>query len=469
MVDVPPSLSSTTPASGEANVALAALLTATFSEPVSPGAAAFQLSCSTSGVHPLAVTGGPVTFTLDPASDFTPSETCTLTIAGAEVVDQDGVANAMAGNAVITFSTVEVCGEPSTRIHTIQSNGLVSLLTGSSQVIEGVVTSDLQGPGQFGGYFVQQEDALADGDPATSEGLFVFNTSVPVAVGDKVRVRGTVVEFGNAGATLTELSSVTTALVCASAQPLPDASVLDLPVASFEDFERYEGMRVTLRQALTVSETFTLARFGELVLSSGGRLPQPTNVAAPGAAALEQQAENDRNRIVLDDTNNQQNIDPTRYPAGGLSASNTVRVGDRVTGVAGILEQRFGAYRIQPDGVVSIDAVNLRPTPPAFADGTLRVASFNVLNYFNGDGRGGGFPTARGATTPAEFERQRAKTIAALAALDADVVGLMEIENDATGSSAVEDLVAGLNAATAPGTYAFIATGVVGTDEIRVP
>ncbi len=106
--------------------------------------------------------------------------------------------------------------------------------------------------------------------------------------------------------------------------------------------------------------------------------------------------------------------------------------------------------------------------PPAFADGTLRVASFNVLNYFNGDGRGGGFPTARGATTPAEFERQRAKTIAALAALDADVVGLMEIENDATGSSAVEDLVAGLNAATAPGTYAFIATGVVGTDEIRV-
>ncbi len=182
-----------------------------------------------------------MTFTLDPASDFTSSETCTLTVAGAEVVDQDGVANAMAGNAVITFSTVEVCGEPSTRIHTIQSNGLVSLLTGSSQVIEGVVTSDLQGPGQFGGYFVQQEDALADGDPATSEGLFVFNTSVPVAVGDKVRVRGTVVEFGNAGATLTELSSVTTALVCASAQPLPDASVLDLPVAVVRGLRALRG------------------------------------------------------------------------------------------------------------------------------------------------------------------------------------------------------------------------------------
>ena len=101
-------------------------------------------------------------------------------------------------------------------------------------------------------------------------------------------------------------------------------------------------------------------------------------------------------------------------------------------------------------------------------DGTIGVASFNVLNYFNGDGLGGGFPTARGATTPVEFLRQRAKTVAALSAIDADIVGLMELENDASGNSAIEDLVAGLNAATAPGTYAFIDTGVVGTDEIRV-
>ena len=52
--------------------------------------------------------------------------------------------------------------------------------------------------------------------------------------------------------------------------------------------------------------------------------------------------------------------------------------------------------------------------------------------------------------------------------MNADVVGLMEIENDPAGFSAIEDLVDGLNAATAPGTYAFIDTGVIGTDEIRV-
>ena len=96
------------------------------------------------------------------------------------------------------------------------------------------------------------------------------------------------------------------------------------------------------------------------------------------------------------------------------------------------------------------------------------MAAINVLNYFNGNGLGGGFPTSRGADTLAEFNRQRAKVISAVVGLDADVIGLMEIENDTAGNSALEDLVAGLNAATAPGTYDFIDTGVIGTDQIRV-
>ena len=92
----------------------------------------------------------------------------------------------------------------------------------------------------------------------------------------------------------------------------------------------------------------------------------------------------------------------------------------------------------------------------------------NTLNYFNGDGLGGGFPTSRGANTLAEFNRQRDKTISAMTALGADVYGLMEIENDATLEQRdAQDLVAGLNAATSAGTYAFIDTGVQGTDAIR--
>ena len=106
-----------------------------------------------------------------------------------------------------------------------------------------------------------------------------------------------------------------------------------------------------------------------------------------------------------------------------------------------------------------------RPTP---VGGNLKVASFNVLNFFNGDGLGGGFPTSRGANTQFELDRQKAKEVSALKAMNADIVGLMEIENDAPPNSALEELVAALNAAMGAGTYAFINTGVIGTDEIKV-
>src|SRR4051794_37657339 len=82
--------------------------------------------------------------------------------------------------------------------------------------------------------------------------------------------------------------------------------------------------------------------------------------------------------------------------------------------------------------------------------------------------RSGGFPTARGANTQVELDRQKAKEVSALKAMNADIVGLMEIENDAPPNSAIEELVAGLNQAMGAGTYSFIDTGVIGTDEIKV-
>jgi predicted extracellular nuclease len=468
LADTPPSLSSSVPSSGASGVALAANLSVTFSENVTVASTAFELSCGS--VQPLTFTSGPKTYTLDPAATLPSNTLCTLTIHKAGVVDQDGEPNAMTADAAVTFTTIDACGDPATRIHTIQGNGDLSPLNGSVQTIEAIVTGAFQGAGQFGGYYVQEEDADGDGDPSTSEGIFVFNTAAGlVSTGDKIRVRGTVFEFTSSGTQLTELTSVTGVQSCSTGNALPAVSTIDLPVPALSAWEAVEGMLVSVPEALTVSDSFTLARFGELVLSANGRLAQPTNVVAPGAPAIARQNLNDRSRIVLDDANNQQNIDPTRYPAGGLSAANTLRVGDRVNGVTGILEQRFGVYRIQPIAgfPVAIEAKNLRPAPPAELGGTLRVASFNVLNYFNGDGQGGGFPTERGANTPAEFVRQRIKTIAAITAMNADIVGLMELENDAPPNSAIEDLVAGLNE-TSPGTYAFIDTGIVGTDAIRV-
>ena len=122
-------------------------------------------------------------------------------------------------------------------------------------------------------------------------------------------------------------------------------------------------MLVSIPQDLTVTEHFTLGRFGEVSLSANGRLYTPTNIVAPGGPAIAQQGLNDRSRILLDDGNGQQNADPIRYPEpGGLSASNTLRTGYTVHTLTGVLEQRFSVYRVQPVGTISFDAsTNPRP------------------------------------------------------------------------------------------------------------
>ncbi len=469
-VDAAPYVSASSPAAGATGVARAANLSVTFSEPVDVTDPWFAISCSVSGAHNATVSGGPVTFVLDPTTDFASNETCTVTVYAAGVTDQDAQdpPDTMAGDASFSFTTIDepVCGDPATYIHDIQGSGMSAALTGT-HTIEGVVVGDYQAAGQFGGYYLQEEDADADADAATSEGIFVFNTSTPVNLGDQVRVRGTAGEFSG----LTQLSSVTATVVCSAGNTVTSTPVT-LPVPAVADWERYEGMSISVAQELTVTEVFTLARFGEAALSVGGRLANPTNVVAPGAPAQALQALNDRSRILLDDGNGQQNIDPTFYPQGGLSAANTLRVGDTTSSLTGVLDHRFSAYRVQPVDPADVQFVhsNPRSAGPAAVGGDVRVAAFNVLNYFNGDGAGAGFPTPRGANTQTEFDRQRAKIIAAITELDADVVGLMELENDntATGYGAIEDLVDGLNDVAGAGAYAFVDTGIVGTDEIRV-
>ena len=371
------------------------------------------------------------------------------------------------GQGTILNDDVEICGDPATKIHDVQGSGLTSPLVGVGAAVEGVVVGDYQTtPAGFGGFFLEEEVAAWDADPLTSEGIFVFDGSFGVAVnpGDVVRVRGTVAEFNG----LTELTSVSGVQVCSSGSPLPAPALVSLPVATLTGNEPYEGMLVAFGQPLTVTEVFTLGRFGEVSLSGTGRLYTPTAVTAPGLPAIAQAELNDRSRIILDDGNNQQNIDPTLYPAGGLSALNTLRVGDTLTGLTGVMDYRFNGYRIQPVGPVSFTPANLRTAAPDPVGGNLEVASFNVLNFFNGDGLGGGFPTARGASSQLELDRQKTKEVSALQAINADIVGLMEIENDPLGASAIEELVAALNAAMGAGTYAFVDTGVIGTDAIRV-
>jgi predicted extracellular nuclease len=367
-----------------------------------------------------------------------------------------------------------------TPIHVVQGTGDTSPLAGQRVTVAGVVVGDYEGPGpaNLRGFYIQEQEP--DADPATSEGLFVFHGDEDsVDLGDVVEATGAVAEF-QGQTQLNFPESLQVIETGASVEPTP----VTLPLDSPGDLERYEGMLVTFPQELTVTEHFQLGRFGQVVVSSGGRLQQPTAVAEPGADANAVQAANNLNRLIIDDARNDQNPDPIIFGRGGqpLTAGNTLRGGDTITGATGVLTYTWAgnaasgnAYRLRPPSVSEtfvFEANNPRPEGSPDVGGSVRVASFNVLNYFLTLGNSGDLcgvvpEECRGADDEVEFQRQRTKLIAALVELDADILGLMELENT-PGVSPESDLAAGLNDVLGDGTYAAVDAGTVGDDVIRV-
>ncbi|KWI06994.1 ExeM/NucH family extracellular endonuclease [Burkholderia ubonensis] len=351
-------------------------------------------------------------------------------------------APALAATAAPVSAT---CGGSATPIAEIQGPGAPSPLAGQNVSIEAVVTADFGGADGFGGFFVQQADAQRRNQPGVSEGLFVYAPKARAKAGDLVHVTGKVEEkYGQ-----TQLTLSGAIAVCANGQSVTPAT-LALPVDDVNAFAAYEGMLVRLPQKLNVTDNYELGRYGSVLLSNG-RLRTPTSVVPPAQAQSQIDA-NARNRLILDDGSNKQNPASVPYPAPGLSAANTLRAGYTVSNVEGVLEMRYGAWRVQPVPGAAAPAFDAHANPRTAAPArdrhaNLRVASFNVLNYFNGNGLGGGFddPANRGAKNYQEFLRQDAKIVSALKALDADVIGLMEIQNNGYGElSAVRQLAAKL-------------------------
>jgi predicted extracellular nuclease len=220
-----------------------------------------------------------------------------------------------------------------------------------------------------------------------------------------------------------------------------------------------------------VGEYFEFGRFNTVTVAPE-RQYQSTSTYEPGTP--EQQALAAANlaaQIIVDDARARQNPDPLRHPNGEpYTLQNLLRGGDVMTGVTGILDQRVRtgdtpqvfSYGIQPTAPAGYQVVNPRPEAPEVG-GDLKVASFNVLNYFT-------TLNSRGANNAAELARQQAKIVSALAEIDADVFGLIEIENngDAVPPAvpAVETLTDALNAVVGEGTYSYIDTGKIGTDVI---
>ncbi len=497
--DLPPAVASSTPADGAQNVAQNATLSVTFTEEVTLDDGAIQLDCAGSGIPATVQSGPDITFELVYSPPLPQGADCSLTVtaAGVHDADADDPPDSLPADVTVDFTVIadDPCAGAFTPIPTLQGSGSQ---TGASGTVttEGVVIADYEGNNGIRGFFIQ--DPAGDGVAGTSDGIFIFEGSNEdtVSVGDDVRVTGNIGEFQGQ----TQIS-VGTIFDCGDATVSP--TDVTFPVESATFLERYEGMLVRLPQTMSVTEHFLLGRFGQITISAGSRLENPTAVVEPGPSALALQAANDLRRIILDDGNNLQNQDPIVFGRGGqpLSASNTLRGGDTATGIVGVLNWTFGgdnaspnAWRVRPvnalGGTFDFQPTNPRPGSTVELEGNVRVAGLNLLNYFdtfdglpdpsgndNCDFGVGGAPAdCRGADTQAEFDRQWPKTVAAVLGLDADVIGVNEIENDGYGpDSAIAHLVDRLNDATAPGTYAFIdvdaGTGRVnaaGTDAIKV-
>jgi hypothetical protein len=440
-------------------------------------------------------TGTPSPFASANGSITIPSGTnsITITVSPNNDIISEGIetillsiSNATGGYTISTSSAaINLIDDEATRLSSIQGSGTTA--TPGIATIEGIVTGVYPNLSPAG-FYLQEEDTDADSDPATSEAIFVVSPAA-VAVGDLVTVTGTVQENGTTPSfNQAVVVSPTVVNIISSGNPLPALTDIALPITSTAFLERYEGMLVRYPYTLTVTDNTDLSSFGELSLARNGLVFQPTQSIDPNdnpatgttfsgnsnvAAVTASANANALRTILLDDG---RNGTPTSLPY--INADNTLRIGATIDNLTGILGFGFSRYRTQPlppthPYATPVFVPATRPTVPSVgATANLKIASFNVLNYFNGDGLGGGFPTARGADNLAEFNRQRDKIINAISQIDADLIGLIEIENDGTGSnSAIQDLVNGLNAAMGAGTYSFINDGATSqsfnTDLIR--
>jgi len=358
-------------------------------------------------------------------------------------------------------------GEPTTAtlISAVQGSGDRSPFEGQEITVEGIVVGDFQGGERvgFNGFFLQEEDADADADVLTSEGIWIFdeNGGIDVKIGDRVQVSGTVEEDDG----LTRIDATGNSesiMITARDQPLPTPAVLLLPINDPIDLEKIEGMYTSVMEDVVVTDLFGLARFGEFIVSNGERLTQFTECNEPDAAGFADfTVDQSQRQLTIDDGRGGDNNFPILI--GGdreVSATNSFRSGTVLRGMIGVMDERFGGYRLQALDFTEAGG-NDRPQSAPDLGGNITVVGMNVLNYFTTLG-------SRGADNAEEFARQEAKIVNAICELDADIIGLVEIENNGYGpNGALQQLIDAVSEKCGT-TYQFVMAPQTGTDEIQV-
>ncbi|MCC6590091.1 MAG: endonuclease/exonuclease/phosphatase family protein [Bryobacterales bacterium] len=336
----------------------------------------------------------------------------------------------------------------------VQGPGAESPLAGAAVLTEGIVTGR-----KTNGFFIQTPDAQVDGDPRTSEGVFVFTSSRPPAsanVGNLVRVEGTVVEFRPAAdpnsPPMTELGGTIRIELVSEGVPLPEpVTIADLrPDGGIDQLERYEGMRVrvdTLRVVGPTGGSVNEADAGAAsngvfygVLEGAGRpmrepgieVPNPIPVGA-GCCVPRYDANPERVRVDSDGQAGAPVID--------------VATGAQIRELVGPLDYGFRAYTILPDPPPAA-APQVTPAPasaavplPDPAPDQFTVATFNMQRFFDTTDDPG---VSDVALRPDAFQRRLSKaslTIRNILRLP-DILAAEEIENLST----LETIAARVNA-----------------------
>lgn len=288
-----------------------------------------------------------------------------------------------------------------------------------------------------------------------SSGIFVAyeNRVHNVKPGDLICVQGNVEEdYG-----MTQLVNADVKVIGKRSIPLATPLISRANESFAKILERYEGMliRLTPQTDMRVSRPFGYDRKGyrnNMVLTHRQINIHPNQLAFPGSIWADKHAADnaDRRLFVESDPKASAGIIPY-YPDFAETSQHNLRVNDRITGLEGVLIYSYRDYRLIVTNTLkreNIQVVESRRLQPKLKRGDLRIATFNVLNYFNSSFGGDQNPSRknRGAATSAEFKLQEQKLVAAIHAMDADLIGLTEIENNGFGSNAaIQRLLRALN------------------------
>jgi len=313
------------------------------------------------------------------------------------------------------------CPDRTSPIASVQGAGSRSPMQGQQLSVQGIVTLIQNDKGLY------VEEPASDTDRHTSNAIFIQTVYPPDGIepGSLVAARGTVTETGDERDPSTALTEISELIVCSSGHTLPLTEV-SLPLDG-PDRESIEGMRIRIDDSLVVTDVYQFDQ-GKFTLSANGFQFVPTEVMKPGASTNDLLVQNRANamRVLLPES--------MGFPSLLVSGTSTEQI-------MGVLAHDDRGKRLSLQSISSFSDSNFTAPATATAD-VLRVVGMNLHNYFNGDGKGQGFPSPRGADTFEQFQRQRVRIGAAIEALDPHVLAVMELENDGFGPrSAAQDFI----------------------------